>query len=120
MSSVGKNTLLGSSGNGSRTLTKYVKHTSHFLSSRGEPKQSLTVKRCGPCDCAADVAVVASLQKRKGVGPGGASSELLQASGSAAAVKLAEILSASSGRQLSIQLDGRADTLHLQAQREPV
>ena len=35
--------------------------------------------------------VVAALQKRKGVGPDGVSSEILQAGGSAAAVKLAEI-----------------------------
>ena len=35
--------------------------------------------------------VVATLQQRKGVGPDGVSSEILQAGGSAAAVKLAEI-----------------------------
>ena len=35
--------------------------------------------------------VVATLQKRKGVGPDGVSSEILQASGSAVAVELAEI-----------------------------
>ena len=35
--------------------------------------------------------VVAALHKRKGVGPDGVSSEILQAGGSAAAVKLAEI-----------------------------
>ena len=35
--------------------------------------------------------VVAKLQKRKGVGPDGVSNEILQAGGSAVAVKLAEV-----------------------------
>ena len=62
--------------------------------------------------------VVAALQKRKGVGPDGVSSEVLQADGSATAVKLAEMHERVILKASWPWLDRRADTRHLQAQRE--
>ena len=80
-----------------KTLTKYAKSTSPSRQSRLDPKLSLAVKQRPTLYLysswlhLAVEGVVAALQKGKGVDPDGVSSKILQAGGSAAAVKLAEI-----------------------------
>ena len=80
-----------------KTLTKYAKSHESFsavasgsqaISRSGAATDPVLVQLMAPY---AVESVVAALQKRKGVGRGGVSSEILQAGGSAAAVKLAEI-----------------------------